>query len=141
MGGFARSRDRILALGCIVRQGVSYRTSNCAWDIETYEKLEETFSQLAKRATQNMQSFPSRIIYSKRKDGGLGITSLCMAAQESKRKQLLTQINDSGMQGIHMQGILGRALRLAGNEGLVDVRRMSGTEQTQLRTNQLDCPV
>ena len=121
MGGFARSRDRTLALGCIVRQGVVYRTSNCAWDMENYRKLDDVFTKLAKKATQNMQSFPTRLLYSLRKHGGLGIPSLSMAAQEAKRKQLLNQINDKSMTGVHQQGILGRALRLAGQGGSGEV--------------------
>ena len=58
MSGFARSRDRTLALGCIVRQGVVYKTSNCAWEMKKYWDLDDVFTKLAIKATLNMQSFP-----------------------------------------------------------------------------------
>jgi hypothetical protein len=72
-----------------------------------------------------MTSFPSRLLTSYRKHGGLGIISITEAAHERKRKMLLELINKAGADGVAMQGLVVNALKSSGQGG-------GGLGETQL---------
>ena len=76
MGAIARSRDRCCAIGYCVRTNVGYRAQHSAWSPKDYSEVDGTFLALVKKATLNMNSFPSRMLTSRRKHGGLGIISI-----------------------------------------------------------------
>ena len=58
-----------------------------------------------------MNSFPSRLLTSERRHGGLGIIPISIAAHERKRKVLLELVNKKGAEGIAAQALLANALR------------------------------
>ena len=64
-----------------------------------------------------LNSFPSRLLVSNRKHGGLGVISISDAAHERKRKMLLQLTNKGGADGIAVQGLLVNALRSSGQGG------------------------
>ena len=116
-GAISRSRDKCTAIGYCVRTNVGYRAQHCSWSLKEFEEVDSTFLSLVKKATLNMNSFPGRLLTSRKKDGGLGIISISDAAHERKRKVLLQLVNKGGADGIAIQGLLGRAMRTAGHGG------------------------
>jgi hypothetical protein len=118
MSAIARSRDRCTAIGYCVRTNVVYRAQNSSWTTKDFDDVDTKFLSLVKKATLNMNSFPSRLLVSDRKHGGLGIISISQAAHERKRKVLLELVNRKGAEGVASQGIIVNALRAAGQGGL-----------------------
>jgi hypothetical protein len=117
MGAIARSRDRCTAIGYCVRTNVTYRAQHSSWTLKDYKEVDAKFPALVKKATLNMVSFPSRLLTSYRKHGGLGIISITEAAHERKRKMLLELTNRGGADGVAMQGLVVNALKSAGQGG------------------------
>ena len=117
MGAISRSRDKCCAISYCVRTNVGYRAQHCSWSLKEYSEVDGTFLSLVKKATLNMNSFPSRLLVSNRKHGGLGIISISDAAHERKRKMLLQLTNKGGADGIAVQGLLVNALRSSGQGG------------------------
>ena len=64
-----------------------------------------------------MNSFPSRLLVSSKRHGGLGIISISEAAHERKRKMLLQLVNKKSAEGVACQGLLVNALRASGQGG------------------------
>ena len=85
--------------------------------MKEFEEVDKKFLSLVKKATLNMKSFPSRLLTSCRKHGGLWILSISDAALERKRKVLLELVNRKGAKGTAMQSILVNALRASGQGG------------------------
>jgi hypothetical protein len=117
MGAISRSRDKCCAIGYCVRTNIGYRAQYCSWSLKDYAEVDGLFLSLVKKATLNMRSFPSRLLTSNRKHGGLGIISISDAAHERKRKMLLQLVNKKGADGIAAQGLLVSALRSSGQGG------------------------
>jgi hypothetical protein len=106
MGAIARSRDRCTAIGYCVRTNVVYRAQNSSWSTKDFEDVDKKFLALVKKATLNMNSFPSRLLVSERRHGSLGIISISQASHERKRKVLLELVNRKGAEGVASQGLI-----------------------------------
>ena len=108
----------MLALEYYLRSTIAYRMQFCVWGIETYDDLDKIYTKIVRKITRNMDSYPSKPIWSLAIDGGLGVQSLLDYVQKSKLRLLLRNINNANHTGLAFEGLVSQALRSAGTGGL-----------------------
>ncbi len=71
-----RIGDKLLALEYCLRSNIVYRMQFCIWGLDKYMALDKVYTNLVRKITRNMSSYPSIPLWMLAADGGLGLQSL-----------------------------------------------------------------
>ena len=127
-----RMRDKILILNSCLKSTILYRLQHCTWGLNKYKIIDAKVNEIVRKITRNMSGFPGALLNAMKEDGGLGVDSVSDTAQIRKQRSIVKLIGREDLTAIHMQGMISRALRAAGQGGLgrteMDIKQSLGDE-------------
>ena len=125
-------RDKILILNACLKSTILYRLQHCTWGLNKYRLIDVKVNEIIRKITKNMKGFPSALLNAMKEDGGLGVEAVSDTAQMRKHRSIVKTLGKDDFTAIHMQGMISRALRAAGQGGLgrveMDIKQSLGEE-------------
>jgi hypothetical protein len=97
---------------------VQYKAALSTLNLDELHDVDKIFSRTHRAATRNMVGFPTELIYTAKKFGGLGIHRFSDEVQIDKLSKIQTALRSSSIYMKATQGMLYRAARKGGHHAL-----------------------
>ena len=75
---------------------LGYKAALSTLSLAEYRDIDKVMNGMYRRITKNMPTFPTALLYTARKLGGLGINRLPTITQMAKMKMMLRSLNSVG---------------------------------------------
>ena len=110
----ASPETKLMVASKSVHAKLGYKAALSTLSLAEYRDIDKILNGMYRRITKNMPTFPTALLYTARKLGGLGIKRLSTITQMAKLKMMLRSLNSGGRQKDTAESLIARAGRMTG---------------------------